>query len=146
MDIDGDCPFCDDHAKDINHLFKDYLITKEVWYNLIDVCPILVNNPMHFVYQTEWIGNHGKIYNSYIILLWKKLLLFSQAIWINRNKVIFDHYGTNSVHIINLATSCLNEMRYYNYMYSLYQYWTTGTYMKTMKQISQMSLTPPPNG
>lgn len=41
MEIDGDCLFCVDYIEDINHLFKDYLSSKEVQYNLIDVVLLL---------------------------------------------------------------------------------------------------------
>lgn len=38
----------------------------------------------------------------------------------HRNRVVFNHYDAKPVHIANLVVNCINEMRYYNLVSSLF--------------------------
>lgn len=39
MRISGDCPFCDSHPEDIDHLFRQCAFIKQVWSTITNLCP-----------------------------------------------------------------------------------------------------------
>lgn len=53
MDINGDCPFCNIYLEDIDHLFIQCPIVREVWSTVAGYCPnpTIANN--HYL---KWIG------------------------------------------------------------------------------------------
>lgn len=64
VEIDGDCSYCGSHLEKIDHLFRDFTFTTEVWSNFIVLCPSHVNISMHFLDLIEWLWKNDNVYNK----------------------------------------------------------------------------------
>lgn len=86
MKFKGDCPFCNSHLEDIDHLFRRYDFAKEVCSDMIELYLTLVNNHMHFLDWINLIWKDGKVYNKFCHNHLEKVVVIVWSIWTYRTK------------------------------------------------------------
>lgn len=143
----GKVLYCCSQLENIDHLFWQYLCITDVWNNLEGICLNPINSSMHFLYWIEWLWKNRNVYNKLYHYPLKKTFgihgLFERV-----EKVIFNKGEVKLAFIINLAVNCINELRYCNFMASLFdQDFSSGNRTKLMmKRHTRINWIPSPEG
>lgn len=101
MSINGDCPFYQNHLRDINHLFMRCCFAQENSNTIIDYCSILVRGNIGFINWSEYIWKYEKVYNKLYHRSLEKIFVIVWSIWINVNNSTFLNVNVQSAHTIN---------------------------------------------
>lgn len=64
LDIDTECPFCNDDNEDIDHLFKNCRLTQQIWNNISEYCPNPKDSNMNFIDWIEFMYNQEKKFDN----------------------------------------------------------------------------------
>lgn len=127
LDINADCHFCNNYIEDIDNLFKNCELTRQVWKTISDYCLNSDDSNMHFIDQIEFVYRNEKSYDISFGRPLEKIVVIAWFIWTHMNNAIFNNWKVNPAQVINLAAFIFQDMKYYNVLSDLFEQDITST-------------------
>lgn len=100
--------------EDIDRLFKNCELTRQIWNTVSDYCPNQYNGNMQFIDWIEFIQKHEKVYDRIFRKPLEKIVVIAWSIWTHMNYAIFKNRKVQPAQVINLTSFIFDDMMYYN--------------------------------
>lgn len=112
MNIDGEYPLCNKEEKNINHCFKtcDLASTIQIITNIH--CPKSIYRSSYYTLARAYLDRNW--YNKIVCNPLEEITIILEAIWEQKNSVIFHNYKCSLVEIIEHASDVYHYMLLYN--------------------------------
>lgn len=113
--------FSNNFLEDIDHLFKNCGLPRQIWNTIAGYCLNPNNNDIQFIDCIEFIFRNEKSYRTTYKAPLEKIIGITWTIWTHRNNAVFKNWKVNPGQVINFAERTFHDIEYFNNVSDLFQ-------------------------